>query len=77
MNGEILGKKRGPIPFWNGPRTRKEGYEERWLRGLFFQIIDKLLVGLTFLDQLTFSPTYFDMDLWTSLPFIASKITHL
>jgi hypothetical protein len=36
------GQKRGPVPFGNGPyllsagKVRKEGYEERNLRSLFF-----------------------------------------
>jgi hypothetical protein len=83
MNGEILDKKGGQFHFGMAPgpayrrQARKEGYEERCLSGLFFQIIHKLLVGLTFMDQFTFSPTYFDMNFWASFPFITRKVTHL
>jgi hypothetical protein len=82
MNGEILDKKRGQFHFGMAPRpahyrqARKEGYEERWLSRLFFQIVGILLVGLTFMKQFTFSSTYLDMNFWTSFPFITDKVTH-
>jgi hypothetical protein len=77
MNGAIWDKKGANSPFWNGPQTRKEGYEERCLSCLFFQIVDKLLVSLTFLKQFTLSSAYLNMNFWTPFPFIADKITHV
>jgi hypothetical protein len=59
------------------PSIRKEGYEERCLSCLLFQIVYKLFISLTFIDKFTFSSTYLNMDLWISFPFITDKITHL
>jgi hypothetical protein len=47
------------------------------LSRLFFQIVDKLPVSLTFMDHFTLSLAYFNMDLRTSLSFITNKVTHV
>jgi hypothetical protein len=39
-------------------------------------MIDKFLVGFTFLDELAFSSADFNMNFWTSFSFITNKITH-
>jgi hypothetical protein len=76
MYGEISDKKRGQLLFWSGPQTRKEGYEERGLSRLPFQIVDELLVGLTFVNHLTLPFAYFNMDFRATLSLITNEITH-
>ena len=44
---------------------------------LFLQIVNKLLVGLAFLNHFALSSAYFDMDLWTSFSLITDEITHV
>jgi len=78
MSGVILDKK-GPVPIEEPARDKeRRGMKTclpqagRWLSRLFFQIVDELLVGLTFKTQFTFSSANFDMNFWTSFPFIAN-----
>jgi hypothetical protein len=81
MNTGILDKKRGP--FLKGPQIRKEVCEEpayhrqgRCLSCLFLQIANKLLIGLTLLNQFALSSAYLNMNFWISFPIITDKIAH-
>jgi hypothetical protein len=83
MKGATWGKKGGQFLFGMAPhllkagKVRKEGYEERRLRSLFFRIIYKLFISLTFLNQFTFPSADFNVNFRTSFPFITNKVAHL
>jgi hypothetical protein len=69
-------KKEGQFLMKWPSKLRKEGYEERCLSYLFFRIVDKFFVSLTFIDRFTLSSTYFNMNLRTPFPFIANEVAH-